>query len=213
MRFPNAYKGISKVLLAEILQLIGTVVGIVAGVFMLMVVEGDPEILLEGSLVTVGVSTVAVIVAGVVGIIAFILNLVGLVQAKKDDNGFRYALIFTVICIVLAIVAAFIVNINPVLSDWMSFVVTIFELCVFEYVVVGIMSLAQKLGDEKMVAFGSKMRLIITILYIVVLVMQLFGRFNIAFAGVMTTILGIIELVLYIAYLIYLIKARTMLAK
>ena len=213
MRFPNAYKGVSKLFLAEILMLIGAVVSIIAAVILLAAYSADPNGLIEGAVATMGVSSIALLAAGVLAIIGFILNLVGLVQAKKDDGGFKIALIFALICIVLSIVSSILTTINPWLSGWMEFVVTIFELAVFEYVVLGIMSLSNQLGDQGMVSFGSKVRMLISILYIVLLIIRLFGNINVTFAGVVGIVGAILELVVYIGYLIYLAKAKKMLAK
>jgi hypothetical protein len=95
----------------------------------------------------------------------------------------------------------------------MQFAGTIFELCVFEYVVVGIMSLSNQIGDQKMVAFGAKVRTLISIMYIVLLIIRLFGNINPNIAGVMGIIAAVIELVMYIGYLIYLARAKKMLSQ
>jgi len=213
MRFPNAYKGVSKLFLAEILMLIGSIVGIIAAVLLLAAYSADPNGLVEGALATMGVSSIVMVASTVLAIIGFILNIVGLVQAKKDDGGFKLALIFALICIALSIVSSILANVNPNVAGWMEFVVTIFELCVFEYVVVGIMSLANQLGDQGMVSFGAKIRMLISILYIVLLIIRLFGNINVTFAGVVGIVGAILELVVYIGYLIYLAKAKKMLAK
>jgi hypothetical protein len=216
MRFPNAYKGVSKLFLAEILSLIASIVGVIAGVLALGVVameEVDPSAVTDGVIAVGAGSAIIALVAGIVMIIAFVLTLVGLVQAKKDDDGFKLALIFALICIVLSIVSSILTSVNPYVSGWMSFVVTIFELCVFEYVVIGIMSLSNQLGDQGMVSFGAKVRMLISILYIILLIIRLFGNINVAFAGVVSIIGAILELVVYIGYLIYLAKAKKMLAK
>ncbi len=213
MRFPNAYKGVSKLFLAEILMLIGSIVAIIASVLLLAAYSASSGGSVDGALATMGGSSIALLAAGVVTIIAFILNLVGLVQAKKDDDGFKLALIFTLICIALSIVSSILTSINPYMSGWLEFVGTIFELCVFEYVVIGIMSLSNQLGDQKMASFGAKIRMLISILYIVLLIIRLFGNINVTFAGVVGIVGAILELVMYIGYLIYLAKAKKMLSK
>ena len=214
MRFPNAYKGVSKLFLAEILMLIGSVVGIIAAILLLAAYSSDPNGLVEGAVATMGVSSIVMVVSSVLAVIGFVLNIVGLVQAKKDDNGFKFALIFALICIALSIVSTILANVNPNVAGWMEFVVTIFELAVFEYVVLGIMSLANQLGDQGMASFGAKVRMLISILYIVLLIIRLFSNINVTFAGVVGVVVGaILELVVYIGYLIYLAKAKKMLAK
>ena len=213
MRFPNAYKGVSKLFLAEILMLIGSVVGIIAAILLLAAYSSDPNGLVEGAVATMGVSSIVMVASSVLAVIGFVLNIVGLVQAKKDDDGFKLALIFALICIALSIVSSILANVNPNFAGWMEFVVTIFELCVFEYVVVGVMSLANQLGDQGMVSFGAKVRMLISILYIVLLIIRLFGNINVTFAGVVGIVGAILELVVYIGYLIYLAKAKKMLAK
>ena len=212
MRFPNALKGVSKLFIAEILQLIGVVVGIVAIVVMLGAYTADPQGLVEGIAVAGGISAIVALVSGVIVIIAFILNLVGLVQAQKDDNGFRNALICTLVALAVSIVGSCFQTINPALAGWMEFVATILELVIFEYVVVGIMSLAGQIGDQKMVEYGNRMRTIISVLFFIILIIQFVGIINPVFAGTLSIVEAILELILYIAYIIYLAKAKKMLA-
>ena len=214
MRSPNAYKGVSKLFLAEILMLIGSVVSIIAAILLLAAYSSDPNGLVEGAVATMGVSSIVMVASSVLAVIGFVLNIVGLVQAKKDDNGFKFALILALICIALSIVSSILANVNPNVAGWMEFAVTIFELAVFEYVVLGIMSLANQLGDQGMASFGAKVRMLISILYIVLLIIRLFSNINVTFAGVVGVVVGaILELVVYIGYLIYLAKAKKMLAK
>ena len=212
MSFPNAQKGVSKIFIAQILQLIGAIVSIISAVIMLAGAAAVYNAATEGAMAVLGVSAIVFIVSLIVAIVAFILNIVGLVQAQKDDQGFRMALVFSLICIVLSIVSTLLVTANPNVANWMQFVITIFELAVFEYVVVGIMSLAQKLGNQGMVSYGSKVRIIITILYFILLMIRLFGNMNADFGVIMGVISSILELVMYIAYIIYLGKAKKMLA-
>ncbi len=212
MSFPNAQKGVSKIFIAQILQLIGAIVSIVSAVILIAGAAAVYNAAVEGATTVMGASAIAFIASIIVGIVAFILNIVGLVQAQKDDQGFRMALVFSLICIVLSIVSTLLVTANPNVANWMQFVITIFDLAVFEYVVVGIMSLAQKLGNQGMVSYGSKIRIIITILYFILLIIRLFGNMNADFAVVMNFISSILELVMYIAYIIYLGKAKKMLA-
>ena len=83
MRFPNAHEGVKKIFTAEILMIIVTIgTVIVSGISM----SGDRS---EGA---IGAAAIILVAAGVISIIAFIMNLLGIIQARKDEAKFTYAL-------------------------------------------------------------------------------------------------------------------------
>ena len=113
MRFPNAYNGVKKIFSAEILHLVavilmavGLVTAVIAGVVGTAV--GDAAELTEGEfVVTVGgiIGAVSILaVGGILALIAFILQIVGVGQAMKDESYFKTAFIFIFVSVIFEVI-------------------------------------------------------------------------------------------------------------
>ena len=148
--------------------------------------------------------------------IAYILTLVGIISAMKDEASFKTALIFAVIGLVAAGVAS--VFSTGVTGSIMQIVSNFANLMVTLYVVQGIVNLAAKLNDSDMVARGNKARWILTIAYCLPIIASLVASIlAINKAGVAAAVIGLITalltLVAYFIYLAYLSAAKKMLAE
>ena len=123
MRFPNAYRGVKKIWLAEMLMLLAAIVGIV----IVIVAAMNGSMVGEDIVISEGVKTpIAVlgIVTAVILLIGFILNLVGLINANNDDSAFRIALLVTILGVVASAISAIWSN-NETLNKWMDTAITI----------------------------------------------------------------------------------------
>ena len=99
MKFPHAQKGVKKIFTAQILSLIATVIGIAAIIIALVGFRKGPvETDLQDALVLLSLLIGAV--DGVVVLVSLILNLVGVIQAKKNEAYFGKALICTIIALI-----------------------------------------------------------------------------------------------------------------
>ncbi len=218
MNYQNARKGISKILTAQwiqiiciILMLIGAVTTIVftfsAGILSDVSADAAGE-----SIMKAGIGGMIVLAALVIGVIAFILNLVGLNTARKDETQFNTAFMICIIGLVVAVLATCLQSVNPIFADWMNFVQKILSLAVIEYVAAGIISIAEKLNNEKVAGLGRKIRMLIMILYIIVLVLNVFGKGTSLLAGYVSIAEVVLELIVFIVYIVLLTKAKNMLA-
>ena len=93
--FPNAEKGVKKLFKAEIFALIAAVIAVAAAVAMIIggaLGEAGNE---AAAFAALGAGVLIGVGAGVLLIVAFVLNLVGLLNAQKDDRNFTIALYFT----------------------------------------------------------------------------------------------------------------------
>ena len=105
MRFPNAFRGVKKIWLAEMLMLLAAIVGII----IVIVMAANGTMVGEDIVINEGVKTpIAVlgIVTAVIALVAFILNLIGLINANNDDSAFRIALLVTILGIVASAISA-----------------------------------------------------------------------------------------------------------
>ena len=198
MRFPNAFRGVKKIWLAELLMLLAAVIGIIL-VFVIAAngtLVGEQEIVINEAAKT-PISILGIFTT-VIALIALILNLVGLINARGDDAGFRIALLVTVLGIIASAVSA-IWSTNQVLVKWMDIAVTIFSLFASYYVLTAIANLADQYPDA-----ATVFKFIINI-------------FKIQDGSTIYTILSIVALVLelvsYLLYLRALTKGKKMLAK
>jgi len=217
MRFPNAFSGVKKIWLAEILMLLAAVIGIIL-IFVIAAngtLVGEDEIVINEAAKTP--ISILGIVSAVVALVAFVLNLVGLIIARKDDSGFRIALLVTVLGIIASAVSA-IWSTNAGLVKWMDTLTTIFSMFASYYVLTGIANLADQIPDAATKALALKSRTLVEGSFCATVIFKLIiSIFKIPDGSTLYTILSIValllELVSYILYLRALSKGKKMLAK
>ena len=219
MLFPNAHNGVKKIYTAEILSLIGSILLIVAAILAVATASLAEASKAEAEVGAVAGTAAGFIFLGLAGsvltLIAFILNLIGITSAMKDEAAFKTALIFTIVGIAAsALSSAF--STNDTVNSFIQILVTFSELFVSLYVVQGIMNLAAKLKDSNMVERGNKVRwwLVITfcIPSLVKLVSAIFALKEAdAVASTLSLISSVLTIVAYFIYLSYLAKAKKML--
>ena len=216
MRFPNAYRGVKKIWLAEMLMLLAAIVGII----MVIVMAANGTMVGEDIVINEGVKTpIAVlgIVTAVIALVAFILNLIGLINANNDDSAFRIALLVTILGIVASAVSAIWSN-NETLNKWMDTALIICSMFASYYVLTGIANLAEKMSDAATKAVALKSRTLVEGSFCATALFKLIiSIFKIQNGSTISTILAVIalllELVSYILYLRALAKGKKMLAK
>ena len=207
MQFPNALEGVKKIYKAEIIALIGAILGFVAALLSLVGAQ-------SGSLGGLAGAGILIIAMSVLFIIAFIMNIVGLNKAKPDEENFKNALYMVFAGIVLSIVVGatqegtLIHTLGESLSN-------ICNLLVNYLVATALLNLANRLGDAAVAKKAKSVRSLLTIVWIIALVLQVLGDAFTSKAGVIAVILALIasvvEIIAYIVYLGLLSKARGML--
>ena len=215
MRFPNAYRGVKKIWLAEMLMLLAAIVGIV----IVIVAAMNGSMVGEDIVINEGVKTpIAVlgIVTAVIALVAFILNLVGLINANNDDSAFRIALLVTILGVVASAISAIWSN-NETLNKWMDTAITICSMFASCYVLTGIANLAEKMSDAATKALALKSRTLVEGSFCATALFKLIiSIFKIQDGSTISTILAVValllELVSYILYLRALSKGKKMLA-
>ena len=216
MRFPNAYRGVKKIWLAEMLMLLAAIVGII----MVIVMATNGTMVGEDIVINEGVKTpIAVlgIVTAVILLIGFILNLIGLINANNDDSAFRIALLVTILGVVASAISAIWSN-NETLNKWMDTAITICSMFASYYVLTGIANLAEKMSDVATKALALKSRTLVEGSFCATALFKLIiSIFKIQDGSTISTILAVValllELVSYILYLRALNKGKQMLAK
>ena len=217
MRFPNAFRGVKKIWLAELLMLLAAIVGIV----LIVVIAANSSLVGEEVIVNEdAVKTPAAILGigtALIALVAFVLNLLGLINARKDDSAFSIALLVTLLGIVASVISS-IWSGNQGLVKWMDTVLTICSLFASYYVLTGIANLAEQFPDEATKALALKSRTLVEGTFCATVIFKLIiSIFKIQDGSTIYTILSIVALVLelvsYVLYLRALSKGKKMLAK
>lgn len=217
--FPNAHNGVKKIYTAEILSLIVAILLAAAAVASLFAESLAESGRAEAEAATAGAAGSFLLLAlagGVLALIAFILNLVGIISAMKDEPTFKNALIFTIIGIAASVLASSFSK-NETVSSFIQILVNFSELFVSLYVVQGIMALATRMNNSDMVERGNKVRWWLVITFAVPSLVRLISAVLMlknaeAVAGVLSLIAAVLTLVAYFIYLGYLARAKKMLA-
>ena len=220
MKYPNAANGVKKIFTAEILTLIAGLCSFVGAVLMLVALisgtsaaKNSSDAAAASALITGVVSTPFIIAAAVLGIIAFILNIVGIGKASKDEPAFKIAFYAVFANIVIAVISAifsgnsFVVSLMQTLSSVATLMV---------YVIQGIRNLSLRLNDHEMDDKGRTLFMIILVVLLIEFAASMTATIFHAFAGsvvaaVLLLIATVLSLVQYILYLSYLAKAKKML--
>ena len=218
MKFPSALSGIKKLFVAEIISIIATLVALVSAIILVANLNNEGAVAVLG---TLG------IVAGVALIVAFVLEIVGLIQGSKDEDRFRIALFGIIISLVLTIGATILGSLNVgdwanIVADILSTISTVISVLVTVYILLAIGSLAGALGNDMMVERGQILANWVIILFAVSILLGLFPNFFIlavtnpvwrTIFSIFAIVAALVELLVYINILIYYYKAIKMLSK
>ena len=215
MKFPNAYNGVKKIYLAEVLLILAAILGI-ATIVVLAVnnvnIEAE-ELNLEGTPATL--TLVFSIGAALIALIAFLLNLFGVISARKDDDNFKMAMFFTFIGIVCSIISAAFNN-NEGLKGWMEVGNNLSSLFASYFVLGGIASLAGKYPDNMTMNLALKARTKVMSAFsttvILRLIVNVFNIQNETILHVLSVIILLAQVVSYLLYMATLAKGKKMLA-
>lgn len=219
MRFPNAASGVKKIFTAEILALISEILLIIAG-FMVVVALAATNTNGNESLALGTLAGFAIFGFGatVIAIIAFILKIVGISQASKDENSFKTAIICLIIGIVGSLVYSIFQTSSPTVASIGNLIYQLMNLFVTIFVISGIIKLADQLNDGVVSAKGSTLLKLITVIYaltiIANIIVLILGGYAVSIvAAIIYLIALILTVVQYIMYLVYLANAKKMLAE
>ena len=215
MRYPNAYKGVSQIYKAEliaILAVICTGIGAILAIFGVGVADVGSEAVGKGFAIT---GSLFVIATAVLMIVSYILNIIGVGNAAKDESGFRSAMIAIIIGIVASIVAGIFSN-KEVVCLLAQLVSKICDIMVFWFCIGGIRNLADKMNDRNIANKADSFTKLIIGIYVAGIVLAIIGSFVKAggfLDGFIDVAGAVCSIVAYLSYLSLLKGARDMLAR
>ena len=215
MRYPNAFKGVSQIYKAEliaILAVICTGIGAILAIFGVGVADVGSETVGKGFAITGGVFVIA---TAVLMIVSYILNIIGVGNAAKDESGFRSAMIAIIIGIVASIVAGIFSN-KEVVCLLAQLVSKICDIMVFWFCIGGIRNLADKMNDRNIANKADSFTKLIIGIYVAGIVLAIIGSFVKAggfLDGFIDVAGAVCSIIAYLSYLSLLKGARDMLAR
>ena len=215
MRYPNAFKGVSQIYKAEliaILAVICTGIGAILAIFGVGVADVGSEAVGKGFAITGGLFVIA---TAVLMIVSYILNIIGVGNAAKDESGFRSAMIAIIIGIVASIVAGIFSN-KEVVCLLAQLVSKICDIMVFWFCIGGIRNLADKMNDRNIANKADSFTKLIIGIYVVGIVLAIIGSFVKAggfLDGFIDVAGSICSIIAYLSYLSLLKGAWDMLAR
>ena len=219
MKFPFAAKGVSKIFNAEIISLIGALIGGVGMILSFIAVSGNVD---ESTSYALIIATGAcVLVAGIIIAVAGIMSIVGYFQAGKDEVSFKRAILCVIFSIVFTVAASFFAN-QTGFFGWLYTILTVAgnvcNMLATIFLILGLTALSVKCNRADMVKHGKDMLITLVILYILTFVLNFFirlGAESTAFGSSIVNWLSGLSLCftvfLYIFQIYYLGKAKKML--
>ena len=219
MKFPYAAKGVSKIFNAEIISLIGALIGGVGMILSFIAVSGNVD---ESTSYALIIATGAcVLVAGIIIAVAGIMSIVGYFQAGKDEASFKKAILCVLFSIVFTAVASFFAN-QTGFFGWLYTILTVAgnvcNMLATIFLILGLMALSVKCSRPDMVKHGKDMLITLVILYILTFILNFFirlGAESTAFGSSIVNWLSGLSLCftvfLYVFQIYFLGKAKKML--
>lgn len=204
MKFSKAHTGLTFLLISEIL----TIISSVFVNFFLLILDG----IFSDIVNTFGNIGLTVILTGfeLLGLLALILQLVGLGVSIKDEPLFKTAFVMVFLGIIATIASLFF---SGTIEDILSGINAVTTLLVSVYTLLGIHSIAYQLEDKTVVR-GAKVTLIVVAF---IFTFSVFTRMTTIFTPVLENTLNnvwaILDIVGHIIFLTYIIKAKKMLTK
>ncbi len=221
MKFPNAAKGVKRIFTAEVLNLIATICLAVAAVLIVVAVASGKfvsgrtsDALFGGSMLGAILFALAWLVLTIIG---FIMKLVGIINASKDEASFKSALVFLIVSIVASIVSSVLMmnNVNTAGNLLYTFAQLV-EVFITIFVIAGGVKLADRLNRGDVGSKGTNVLKIIIVVNVLMLIANLVSSFMGGIAasvvsGVLLIVALVLEIVQYFLYLSFLNKAKKML--
>lgn len=171
MQFPNAYKGIKKIFLGEIMAVAVVVLTVVGAVVLTAYGVGTDaglaDLTREQALTIGGLSLGLLLAAAVIALAGLILNFMGVVQAKKDDSHFNTAFFTALLTLVIGVITSFLSRNAPEIQRWAGLGGSVCGIIARFFILSGIASLAEKMVDGKVKAMAEKARVIVCAVFIV----------------------------------------------
>lgn len=201
MKYPNAANGINKIFMSEVIALAASVIVLVCSVIGVLCFENpDLEIL-------VGVLVIIVLFALGFFVLAYILQIVGIMRASKDEPAFKVSVIAIIAAMILTVLEGVFYG-NHFASFFVEIAGDVAQFFLVHYIIHGIMHIADHLERPDMIKKG---KFIFRVIYIAIAFEIIVRIFEIIFGkevgeqlsmpfGIVAEILKVAEYVMFLTY-------------
>ena len=217
MKFPNAASGVKKIYIAQILALFATLCTGAALVYASIKGKGETVEQAVDDLSGSGLAIVATaaLIGAILLLVAWIVQLVGVIQASRDEDAFKAVLYLIIFAIIVSIVSAVFSN-NETVSNIANIASDVLNLITTLMIIAGIVDMAAQLGNTDVPNKGKAIVRIIcatlALTIIIKIVMSIFKNdVGTIVAGVLAVIALVLEVVQFIVYLVFLSRASKIL--
>lgn len=213
MKYPNASKGLQKIMTSEIIALAAAIIALIMSVFSLPSV--DVEELTNYSFKTIDIIMMVAVI--VLYITAYITAILGIKIASKDEPAFKVSLYAIIASIILIILSGIFYG-NETAEFAISVAGDVAEFFLVHYIIHGIMHLSEHIGRPEI---SQKGKIIFRVIYIgiifevIVRVIELiYGKkHGEELAMPFEVVANLLKSAEYILFLIYIVKGNKMLKK
>ena len=215
MKFSNAYNGISKIFLAEILSIFAAITAIVGAALLIAgvdIAKQSTEVSVSGFSIGGGLFILATCIIGLVSLILYIM---GLSRAAKDEKAFKSALTAALVGVIASIVAGIFAN-NDFVYTFATIIGKFTELVAFFYSISGICGLAALMQNQDLTDRSMSLMKIVCVVLVVSAILIIVTAFLPAtnpLTSFLTIFSSICSIVAYIMYLVILSRAKKALAE
>ncbi|HAM15808.1 MAG TPA: hypothetical protein DCP91_08130 [Eggerthellaceae bacterium] len=206
MTLPNAHKGVQKLFIAELLQIIGVVLVVFAYATLRVAVGIGSQTQATAAAGGLAVGGLITLIGGaILPIVAIILTLVGLNQASKDEPDYmRKAFICAVIALILSALEGVGMAIGGGRPGFLSTLASLAEMVMLIYAIMGVSEVCQNISRQDVADMGPKILTIVAIAFVIAIIAGIIGHF---IGGVAAVVSLIMMLVAYIVYIVFLGRA------
>jgi len=217
MEFPNAKKGIGMLVVSEIMTLVYVGIGLLFSMVMvgvsLVISEVQASTAASGIVSWVQMIMTVVMAAIILG--AYVVRVIGVVHCSRDEPLFKTTL-YVIAVGFAATVLELIFSENVAVSSACSMVSNITDLCIAIFIIQGVRNIGAQLGNAEIEKRGKYLVTIAIIAYSMIILANAVGTImnnnvGAVIANAIEIGAGILEIVQYVLFLIYILKAKKML--
>ena len=158
MKYPNAADGVKKIFVSEVIGLAASVLAVISSVTGLLFYD---DLRFAG---LAAAAVIALLVAGGVYAAAYILEIVGILRAGRDESAFKVSLFSIIALLVLTLAGEFFYG-NHVVSFIIEIAEDVAQFFLVHYIIHGIMHISERLGKPEMTKKGNN---IFRVIYIAI---------------------------------------------
>ena len=212
MTLPNAHKGVKKVFIAEILEIIGTLFALFGAASIL----GAAQVYQQYGETTGVVGAAAmgglfVMLSLGLSILALVLVLVGLQQASKDEPDYMgKAYACAIITLILSVVVGVCQSLGWGAAGFFNVLSSIAHLCMIVFTIMGVSEVTQRIARQDVADMGPKILTIAVIAIVASIIAAIVGN---VVGGVAALIALVLMLVAFLVFIVFLGRASSALAK